>query len=112
MTTKTDLADLAANLLGIPPQPSLIEDLEHLRDHLASMRDRHGAEIAKTVHRIWRDTHTTAFPLAGSLDGIEDHILDAIDTYNGAHGLGEYAEPSKAETWQEQAERDYRASVL
>jgi hypothetical protein len=70
---------------------SLHTDLLTLRDLLAAIQRNHAAEIARTVHTICPNGHTVRFQLDRALGSVEDNLLDALDTYDGYHGIGEYA---------------------
>lgn len=70
---------------------TLQQDLLALKLSLEAIRRNHAAEIAGTVHTICPNGHTVEFRLDRALGGIHDNILDAIDTYDGYHGIGEYA---------------------
>lgn len=81
------------------PRPRLYDDLKALDLQLKKLMEVHATEIAGTVHYHRHGISTTAFKLQGHLDGVADHLGDALDTYREAnrnYGAEEEAERDEA----------------
>ncbi|AEP08921.1 hypothetical protein [Micavibrio aeruginosavorus] len=93
-------------------KPDLYTDLKALDLQLKKLMEVHATEIAGTVHYSRHGISTTAFKLQSHLDGVADHLFDALDTYREAnrnHGAEEEAE--RAEARQAELDRSHFHSI-
>ena len=91
--------------------PTLQGDLLNLKLSIESMRRNHSAEIEKTIHAVYPSHGYRAilFRLDRALDGVSDGINDAMDTFDGYHGIGDYEPtPEQLKEDAEIAKGDFR----